>query len=108
MHARHHEIEREKNLRWLRPGSLIDKGSAGHQMLLELEIVFGELDPEKHRTQNNREQQECDRCVALSRLGAVDGHGHCKTAADQNRCVDATQQYIQVIAGIGKPSPATR
>src|SRR5205814_8435001 len=102
MHPGHGEIKGKKDLRRTRQGRFVIKSRAGHQMLLELEIVFREFDAEKNCAEQNGKQQEVNNRLAFAELRAAHGEGHRKAAADQHRRVDRSKPDIQVIARAGE------
>src|SRR5437867_7653631 len=102
MHPGHGEIKGKKDLRRTRQGRFVIKSRAGHQMLLELEIVFREFDTEKNCAEQNGKQQEVNNRLASAELRAAHGEGHRKAAADQHRRVDRSKPDIQVIARAGE------
>src|SRR5258706_7214288 len=70
---------------------------ARDQSIVVLIAIFDSFDSQKGRTQNDRQQQADDRVALLTNLRAVDSHGHCETAEDQDDGVDAAEANVEMV-----------
>src|SRR6516165_837862 len=60
VHSRHREIKGKEDFRLALERSRKREGTARHQMLYELRVIFEKLDTEEHRSQNDGQNQEYD------------------------------------------------
>src|ERR1700730_340408 len=98
-------IVRLPGLRHLRAKFMSGDQLPGNQIGIVFVFVLDCLDSQERQAEQYSENQEKNLQLSLADLRAINRHGHCQAAANQDDCVHRAKGKVKVIAGGGKGFP---